>query len=375
MNMMIRSFLPVGQGAFYCEQFMGAFETERINIVYDCGSSTNVKLVEEQIKNNFEKDEIIHAVFISHFDNDHINGIPFLLKYCKVKKIFFPLLTESNGKYIILYNLIKNNEKESFTSLFVKNPYEALGQLNIGYSPRLYQISENEQRGNRIDAITIPSGENIADIIFENTIFNYDIYRKWVYIPYNFRQTDRIKQLRDELNQLFGKSMNNEDIQEIWANGTAIERENIKNSYKAVKGSFNTNSMILYSGTKERCLGQREAKAVCYKCCCNCDLKNIGCLYLGDYDASGEYKWKELMNAYGTYWNNIGCVQIPHHGSKYNYNKELAKLDAYYIISAGMNNGYQHPHSMVIKDLLFNRNFPYIITENKSSELHLVIDI
>ena len=39
--MMIRSFLPVGQGAFYCEQFMWNFETERINIVYDCGSSTN----------------------------------------------------------------------------------------------------------------------------------------------------------------------------------------------------------------------------------------------------------------------------------------------------------------------------------------------
>ena len=53
--MMIRSFLPVGQGAFYCEQFGGFAETERVNIIYDCGSSTNVKLVEEQIKNNFQK--------------------------------------------------------------------------------------------------------------------------------------------------------------------------------------------------------------------------------------------------------------------------------------------------------------------------------
>lgn len=373
--MMIRSFLPVGQGAFYCEQFMGAFETERINIVYDCGSSTNVKLVEEQIKNNFEKDEIIHAVFISHLDKDHINGIPFLLKYCKVKKIFFPLLTESNAKYIKIYNLIKNNEKESFVSSFVDNPYEAFNQLNIGYSPRLYQINENEQRDNRIDAITISSGENVADIIFENTIRKYDIYRKWVYIPYNFRETDRIKQLQDELNKLFGKSMNNEDIQVIWETGTEIERENIKKSYKKVKGSFNTNSMILYSGTKERCLGQSVANTNYYRCFCNCNLKNIGCLYMGDYDAFGQDKWKELINAYDTYWNNIGCVQIPHHGSKHNYNKELTKLNAYYIISAGMNNRYYHPHSLVIKDLLFNGRVPYIITENKSSELHLVIDI
>ena len=96
--MMIRSFLPVGQGAFYCEQFMWNFETERINIVYDCGSSTNVKLVEEQIKNNFEKDEIIHAVFISHLDEDHINGIPFLLKYCKVKKNLFSIINRGKCK-------------------------------------------------------------------------------------------------------------------------------------------------------------------------------------------------------------------------------------------------------------------------------------
>lgn len=373
--MMIRSFLPVGQGAFYCEQFWENTETERVNIIYDCGSSTNVKLVEEQIKNNFEKNEIIHAVFISHLDNDHINGIPFLLRYCRVQKIFFPLLTDSNANYIKLYNLIKNNEKESFASSFVDDPYKAFDQLNIEHSPRLYQIGENEQEYNRIDALTIPLGVNVANIIFENTFIKCDLYTKWVYIPYNFRQADRIKQLQDELYKLFGKNMNNEDIQVFWENGTEIERENIKKCYKAVKGSFNTNSLILYSGMKERCYRQSVAETICYRYCCNCNQKSVGCLYMGDYDASGKYKWKELINAYSAYWNNIGSIQIPHHGSKHNYNKELSKMDAYYIISAGRNNSYQHPHSLVIKDLLFNGNFPYIITENKSSELHLVIDI
>ena len=39
---MIRSFLPVGQGAFYTEQFDCG-----MNIVYDCGSSTGKSAVEE----------------------------------------------------------------------------------------------------------------------------------------------------------------------------------------------------------------------------------------------------------------------------------------------------------------------------------------
>ena len=63
--MMIRSFLPVGQGAFYCEQFSVA-GPEKINIVYDCGSLTSVSFVEHQIKYNFQEDEVIHAVFLSH---------------------------------------------------------------------------------------------------------------------------------------------------------------------------------------------------------------------------------------------------------------------------------------------------------------------
>lgn len=36
---MVRRFLPVGQGAFYCEQFDNPFDTARINVVYDCGST------------------------------------------------------------------------------------------------------------------------------------------------------------------------------------------------------------------------------------------------------------------------------------------------------------------------------------------------
>lgn len=42
--MMLRSFLPVGQGAFYFERF--EYDKDRINIIYDCGSLTDVSIVE-----------------------------------------------------------------------------------------------------------------------------------------------------------------------------------------------------------------------------------------------------------------------------------------------------------------------------------------
>ena len=87
----LRSFFPIGQGAFFRETFL--YGENKYNVIYDCGSSSNSVLVETTIRNEFSKDETIDALFISHFDEDHINGIPFLLEYCNVRRIFFPLLT------------------------------------------------------------------------------------------------------------------------------------------------------------------------------------------------------------------------------------------------------------------------------------------
>ena len=79
-------------------------------------------------------------------------------------------------------------------------------------------------------------------------------------------------------------------IQKIWETGTEIDRANISNSYKAIKGNFNTNSMTLYSGTKVQSLRQSIVDTNYYRCCCNRNRKNAGCLYMGDYDVSGKYK-------------------------------------------------------------------------------------
>lgn len=375
-GMVTRSFLSVGQGAFYCEQFKMDISNEKINIIYDCGSD-NMEMVHEQIRNNFEKGEIIHAVFISHLDNDHINGLPYLLKYCKVKKIFFPLIKRKNIYYISLFDLLKNGESNTFLSDFLENPYRAIGKIDLDYSPEFFQIGEGrEEEFNGIDARSIPSGVDISSFImekFKNTLY---ICNKWTYIPHNFCQEDRIIELQTYLSEMFGKNMDDEDIYHIWKYGDEDEKYKVKQAYKRVKGSFNTNSLTLYSGIKNLDIKQAIADSGNFRCYLRdiFSLKNAGCLYTGDYDASGKEKWKQLYEAYRTYWDTIGCIQLPHHGSRHNYNQELGYLDAYYIISAGMNNKYRHPHSIVIKDLLYKHHFPYIVTEQQSSEVHLIIE-
>lgn len=366
---MLRSFLPVGQGAFYREVFQ--FDDGRHTLVYDCGSSTDRSIVEQQIENDFSKDEIIDAVFISHLDEDHINGLPFLLKYCRVQKLFFPLITTKDKVYLKLNALLSTGER-GFLYHFIQNPYNALTSLRLNHSPHFFLISTEQDEGwNDIDAPRILSGDNVAGTL------DLDLSEKmdWELIPFNFRQKDRIETLKAAIAEIFHcrGECSEENLEELICYSSE-NKDKLKEVYRRVRVNFNTNSMTLFSGRRDHRFSQSYALPKHF-CCCNCCRKENGCLYLGDYDTSGAAKWEMLRKAYDKYWKYIGCIQIPHHGSSHNYNEEISNLDAINIISAGMKNSYRHPHSSVIKDLIMKDRTVHIVTENIGSQVDLKVDV
>lgn len=93
---MTRTFHPVGHGAFYTECFKCG-KKDIYNIVYDCGcfeaakegqsEESYKKRIQSLINDQFSKSTKIDALFISHFHKDHIIGIDYLLKRCKVKRL------------------------------------------------------------------------------------------------------------------------------------------------------------------------------------------------------------------------------------------------------------------------------------------------
>lgn len=179
-----------------------------------------------------------------------------------------------------------------------------------------------------------------------------------------------------------GKSIDNKRIEEIWRKGTDVDKKNIIKAYKEV-GPLNSNSMTLFSGIKghamcecfNRCRNLR--RRLCGKCgiyeICEMCLKEAGCLYTGDYDAGTKKKWNELSRAYEKYWSYIGCMQIPHHGSKKNYNPNITKLDAFMIISAGKKSQYNHPDDRVLKDLIMNGKKTHVVTEEEATIVRLLV--
>lgn len=372
---MVRSFLPVGQGAFCCESFEGFFWNRRLNVVYDCGSITSIEIVKKEIRSQFFQGEVIDAVFISHLDEDHVNGLPDLLKYCEVKKIYLPLISSDDKRMMKIDFEIRG--VTGFVYNFLDNPSQTIRELDIGYEIEVIQIRDSGEERNDYDIRTITSGENVfEDIKKSSKEHHVDEMFEWLYIPFNFRQRQRKEQLLDELERRFGERISEAELENLWRSGLNYDRQIIREAYKTVPGGLNTNSMTVFSGTTDSELKQsvmaRNVSCVRY-CRYRCNCKPSGCLYTGDYDASGSSKWEDLKKAYDKYWKYIGCVQVPHHGSRHNFNEGILDLDAFYIISAGVANKYRHPHSAVIKKFLLKRRTLFIITEEVGSGVYMYV--
>ncbi len=89
------TFHPVGQGCFYSGQLnFFSKNMEQFNFVYDCGSNSSNKLfsLSKVIKNYKQtiKNKHIDLLVISHFDNDHVNGIKKLIKDISVEHLIIP---------------------------------------------------------------------------------------------------------------------------------------------------------------------------------------------------------------------------------------------------------------------------------------------
>lgn len=383
---MIRKLIPVGQGAFYYEHFYECEAGRKVSVIYDCGAE-RITILKKRIEQNFTENEKIDALIISHFHKDHINGIPYLIKKCDVKQIYIPLI-DSEERELLSIDLSINGS-DDFCVQFARNPRKALDDLPKGNEVRLIQVKPyigledvediNEMDNDEREQI-IPSGVDLTGHIVGSTnTFNEKFIKEWVYIPYNFKQSNRKKLLMENLEKSFGTKMSVHDVKDIFKQ-KEIKKEQwdkVKEAYTELHPSLNEDSMTVYSGPKRgtKLNGSRWYGhiMICHRRSCYCNLfhKKMGCLYMGDFNASN--KWKDLETAYKGYWDKIGCLQIPHHGSTYNFSDEFLKLDCFFFISAGCMNKYGHPDDKVIMKLIKYGSCFKVITEKELSSVEMVI--
>jgi hypothetical protein len=369
-----REFYPVGQGAFYSERLFNS-----CRIIYDCGG--NSPQYKNAIDENTKKNEDIEILFISHFHADHINGLPYLLKRVNVKKIVIPYMDNTAKQISVLMNRVCFEDIDidefGFVERFIIDPSTILREIapeidiiQVGSTDEgldsdepTMDVSTDESKIDRkflVEDIpnTIRSGRSI-----KISGKHEELELLWELKPYNINYSEYSRKLINELSSI------GIDIKRLSDSGYYDSKKNeiIKCYVKAIgsKKKFNICSMMLLSYTKcdIRCwMGIYS----------DCDISGrisdfSGCLYCGDADLNSDF----TINLVPLIKKYIGLLQIPHHGSKYNYNEALvmellAQKKGKAIISVGLDDKrYNHPDKSVITSLLSNLVTTYIIDKIK----------
>ena len=340
---------PIGQGAFYTETVH--VDDNVYNIVYDCGSGTGKNaptVLKREISSFYNENDVIDILFVSHFDNDHINGISELRKkVSRIKNIVVPLIAPDD----VWYYMVENPDFLSF--------YNRLNQIADNVYRVKHQGEGEESR--TIDLFELRDFHGGDRDVDSGSTFILGPKADWCYITFNY---DRKQRLKDLKTYLIANGLSEAVFDQGWS-VISQHLDIIKKAYaKIVKDGANKSSLIVYSGGVE-----------CEYDMCSYNggwmkrwIDNEGCLYFGDNDLNQLNLLADLQHRLGSLVDRVGTIQVPHHGALKNFNYSLLGTFRYcefYFISFGNNNSYGHPSLRVVIDIIRNNKTLAEITQHR----------
>jgi beta-lactamase superfamily II metal-dependent hydrolase len=399
-----RIFNAVGQGGFYEERFYSS-EGENIkgdnifNFVFDCGSHNKKELFFKMIESKAY--QTIDLLCISHFDRDHISLLPQFLNGKTIETLVIPLMTNTEIIYNVFFPLTASSAIDSEGIKFILNPRSYIESLGGSVKKVIYIETGDDKKDNNNEPVNIdevrdeekfPSGSDF----FSGKISKSTSKLRWIFKPVNlsFENQSHNKDFKKKLEKVLGISDIDQDLKNIL--NTKIKMGNISDfinqikkmyeeSYKKSGGNFkkkmNDFSMLVYSGLSSKPEDSKvkillkpcntkylEPRFECtYPCLFDFSYKEgvSGCLYTGDSNAKDNFAiieryYKKYKAGY------IQTLQIPHHGSKESWNKDLLDWANDFFISFGENK-HGHPNSEVLETIIDKDKNLFCITYPGSS--------
>lgn len=393
----VRTFHPIGQGAFYSERFYD--EKRAFNVVFDCGVDSVQDYHKAIVLDAFSKNDTINYLFISHLDIDHISLVKTLKDSVKrIDHVVLPFIDDRSIK--LHYSLSTISDAPDVSSFWEAVRSALTDEERDNNSPRFlfvmpvgmdYYPRESSRMEYR------PSGELVASFTFQNR------GRYWEYIPfcqYSERESELDQKLTDllqdsefcaALKSLKIHCASLDELKDLLASGVFADMisnklicNKLHKAYSSISGSINQNSLLVYSGPDSSDDTFRMDSSRPY----NCSLfsqqsffshivdlipDRVACLYTGDSDLD-MFFYKNHLNEL---WEIVGTIQLPHHGShnsfKISYNRVKFGRPYLFPVSFGQKNHFHHPSGKVLSFLLGAGCLPVPVTDDYCSLFKQVI--
>lgn len=376
----VRTFHPVGQGAFYSERYYDACsQNASHNIVFDCGTlNTYLRSAKKVVSQAFDKEDVIDYLFISHLDFDHISLVETLENSVRlIHNIVLPLVYEEELVIAMAYHKLSGNA--SVVRFFKRIIDHLNGRYENDYTNGDYTIifvGDQEQRIEHNQ--TWRSGEG-------RPLFGVP---DWILMPHNVGYVSRKPELINQFDIVVNKGAFKKAVQSLGMGAfvtgdelyeklkeesfiecvlsNKVLKSAIKKAYESITGKTNGDSLLLYSGPANGGRNYRVVRCAPYWRRLWYGGFESGCLYTGDNDCNLS-DWKDSL--FSSVWDKIWTIQLPHHGSLKSFDIEANHIDRSYCfpVSCGSDNGFGHPSGKVLAYLLVNGCRPQIVTEMAST--------
>lgn len=345
----VRTIHPVGQGAFYSETLHRSGLNDDKHIVYDCGVLPMSSRLEEEINNFLPKGSTIDIMFISHFHADHVNGLKLLAERYKIKNLVLPQIENYEWFYFLENYLTAGIADENIIE-DVKNSVD---------DAKIIQVAPREENGDRNVSEEFASIDGLGGRIINGLsplVIDRQNFALWHFIVVNPLLKGDLDALRTAIEDVDydGRKITIEDLYQPKILDAI--RKDLQSIYEKVFKGGNEYSMCMLSELANR----KEYRSYSWynrrnRLCMGCRLYGYddidGGLYCGDADFLHCDTLDCLKKRLGGRENNVGMLQLPHHGSKENFNIELLNWlgDATVTFACyGSPNRYKHPSSDVM---------------------------